>query len=87
MLPAGGPRTWQPFRQSSRDLNSSTPPEKKGSELKPQHTGHPIRGSVRSFSPTTANGAAGKSQASIDNRLLGLPDPYHRHAIGKFNTC
>jgi hypothetical protein len=29
----------------------------------------------------------GKSQAPVDNRLLGLPDPYHRHAIGTFNTC
>jgi hypothetical protein len=23
----------------------------------------------------------------VDNWLLGLPDPYHRHAIGTFNTC
>jgi hypothetical protein len=30
--------------------------------------------------------AVGKSQASVDSRLLGLPDPYHRHAIGTFNT-
>jgi hypothetical protein len=29
----------------------------------------------------------GKSQTSVDNRLLGLPDPYHRHAISTFNTC
>jgi hypothetical protein len=29
----------------------------------------------------------GKSQAPADNRLLGLPDLYHRHAIGTFNTC
>jgi hypothetical protein len=28
-----------------------------------------------------------KSQASVDNRLLGLPDPYLWHAIGTFNTC
>jgi hypothetical protein len=28
----------------------------------------------------------GLSQASIDNRLLGLPGPYHRHAIA-MNTC
>jgi hypothetical protein len=28
----------------------------------------------------------GKSQAPVDNRLLGLPGPYHRHAIGTFNT-
>jgi hypothetical protein len=31
--------------------------------------------------------AVGKSQAPVDNRLLGLPDPYHRHVIGTFNTC
>jgi hypothetical protein len=30
--------------------------------------------------------AVGKSQAPIDNRLLGLPGPYHRHAISTFNT-
>jgi hypothetical protein len=29
----------------------------------------------------------GKSQAFVDIRLLGLPGPYHRHAIGTFNTC
>jgi hypothetical protein len=43
--------------------------------------------SVPNLSPTTANGAVGKSQASVDNRLLGLLGPYHRHAIGTFNTC
>jgi hypothetical protein len=26
------------------------------------------------------------SQAPVDHQLLGLPDPYHRHAIGTFNT-
>jgi hypothetical protein len=31
--------------------------------------------------------AVGKSQAPVDNRLLGLPGPYHRHAIGTFSTC
>jgi hypothetical protein len=30
---------------------------------------------------------SGESQTSVDDRLLGLPDPYHRHAIGTFNTC
>jgi hypothetical protein len=29
----------------------------------------------------------GQSQSSIDGWLLGLPGPYHRHAIGMFNTC
>jgi hypothetical protein len=38
-------------------------------------------------SPTTANGAVGKSQAYVDNWLLGLSGSYHRYAIGTFNTC
>jgi hypothetical protein len=31
--------------------------------------------------------SVGKSQASVDNRLLGLPGPYHRHVTSMFNTC
>jgi hypothetical protein len=31
--------------------------------------------------------SSGKSQTSVDNRLLGLPDSYHRLAIDTFNTC
>jgi hypothetical protein len=46
-----------------------------------------IRRSIPSFSPTITNKAVGKSQASVDNRLLGLLRPYRRHAIGTFNTC
>ncbi len=73
--------------QSSTDLNRSTAPEMKGSRHNPQHAGHLIRGSVPSFSPTNSQRAVGKSQAPVNNRLLGLPGPYHRHAIGTFNTC
>jgi hypothetical protein len=29
----------------------------------------------------------GQSQTSVDSQLLGLLGPYHRHAIGTFNTC
>jgi hypothetical protein len=29
----------------------------------------------------------GISQAPVGDPLLGLPDPYHRHVIGTFNTC
>jgi hypothetical protein len=29
----------------------------------------------------------GISQASVNSGLLGLPGPYHRYAIGTFNTC
>jgi hypothetical protein len=38
-------------------------------------------------SPTTANEAVEKRQASVDNQLLGLPGLYHRHEIGTFTTC
>jgi hypothetical protein len=45
------------------------------------------RGTHLSFSPNTAIEAVRLSQTSIDNRLLGLPGPYHRHAFGTLNTC
>jgi hypothetical protein len=31
--------------------------------------------------------SSGESQTSSNSRLLGLSGPYHRHAIGAFNTC
>jgi hypothetical protein len=31
--------------------------------------------------------SSGENQTSINSRLLGLPDPYHRHAISTYNTC
>jgi hypothetical protein len=86
-LHADDPHTWQPFAYSSTDLNRSTTLEKKAPWHNQQHTGWPIRRSVPSFSPTTANKAVEKNQASVDNRLLGLPGPYHWYAIGMFNTC
>jgi hypothetical protein len=45
-----------------------------------------VRGSHLSFSPNTAIEAVRLSQISVDNMLLGLLGPYHRHAIGTFNT-
>jgi hypothetical protein len=51
---------WQPFIQSSIDLNRSTALEKKVSRHNPQHDVHLIRGSVPSFSPTTATKQWGK---------------------------
>jgi hypothetical protein len=58
-----------------------------GSRHNPQHAGRLIHRSVPSFSPTIANRAMEKSQTSVDNWLLGLSGPCHRHAIGTFNTC
>jgi hypothetical protein len=40
-----------------------------------------------SISLKTAIEAVGLSQAPVDDRLLGLPGPYHRHVISTFNTC
>jgi hypothetical protein len=78
---------YQPFTESSTNFYRSTAPEKKGSQHNPQLDGGLIRGSILSFSPTTANEAMGKRQASIDNQLIGLLGLYHQHAIGTFNTC
>jgi hypothetical protein len=46
-----------------------------------------VRGTRLNFSPNTAIEAVRLSQAPIGGRLLGLPGPYHRHAIDTFNTC
>jgi hypothetical protein len=56
----------------------------------PDSTSQPgwvIHGTRLNFSPNTAIKIVRLSQTSIDNRLLGLPGPYHRHAIDTFNTC
>jgi hypothetical protein len=60
---------------------------KRNPRLHTQHVGWLICGSPSSFSPTLNQRSSGESQASVDGRLLGLPGPYHRHAIGTFNTC
>jgi hypothetical protein len=56
----------------------------------PDSTSQPdwvARGTHLSFSYKIAIEAVGLSQAPVDGWLLGLPGPYHRHAIGTFNTC
>jgi hypothetical protein len=86
-IPAGGPRTWQPFARRRQIWTDLTAPEKKGSRHNPQHAVWPIRRSVPSFSPEPDNEAGGVSQASDDDQLLGFLGKYHWHAIGTFNTC
>jgi hypothetical protein len=86
-LPVGSLRTWQPFAKSSTTMDRATAPEKKGSWHNPQHVGWPIHGSVPNFSPDPAIEAVGVKPPSFGNQLLGLPDPYHQHAINTFNTC
>jgi hypothetical protein len=75
------------FHESSTELDRVTAPKKKGSRHNPQHTGWPICGSVPSFSLEPTNEAVEKAKTSINSKLLGLLGPYHRHAIGTFNTC
>jgi hypothetical protein len=56
----------------------------------PDSTSQPgwvTHGTRLSFSPKTTIEAVGLNQAHVDGRLLGLPGPYHWHAIGTFNTC
>jgi hypothetical protein len=85
-LPAGSPRTWQPFMSHRQIWTDPSTPEKKGSRHNPQHVGWSIRGSVPSFSHKPINEAVDLSQTSIDDKLLGLLGPYHQHTIGTFNT-
>jgi hypothetical protein len=87
MLPAGGPRMWQPFAKSSTMMDRATAPKKKGSWHNSQHDVQPIHGSVPSFSPEPAIEVVGVKAPSVDGRLLGLPGPYHRLTVGTFNTC
>jgi hypothetical protein len=86
MPPAGGPRTWQPFTLTQQSWTDSLFPRKSA----PDSTSQPdwvVHGTRLSFYPNTTIEAVRLSQTSINNRLLGLPGPYHWHAIGTFNTC
>jgi hypothetical protein len=56
-------------------MDRATDPEKKGSQHNPQHDGWSIHGSVSSFSLEVAIEAMGVKPPSVDDRLLGLPDP------------
>jgi hypothetical protein len=86
-LPTDSPYTWQPFMSHRQIWTDPLPREKKGSRHNPQHTNWSICGSVPSFSHRTASEAVGKIQASVDDKLLDLLDPYHQHAISTFNSC
>jgi hypothetical protein len=85
-LPTGGPHIWQPFTLTQQSWTDSLLPRKSAPDSTSQ-LGWVVRGTCLSFSPNTTIGAVRLSQTSVDNRLVGLPGPYHRHAIGTFNTC
>jgi hypothetical protein len=83
--------TWSTYNTISRVTNrfGRIPLllRKKGTRHNSQHTDRPIHGSVPSFSHKPTNEAVSLSQASVKDKLLGLLDPYHQHAIGTFKTC
>jgi hypothetical protein len=85
-LPAGGPRTWQPFILTQQSWTDSLLLRKSAPDSTSQ-SGWVVRGTRLSFSPNTTIKAVCLNQTSVDNRLLGLPRPYHQHAIDTFNTC
>jgi hypothetical protein len=85
-LPMGGPRICQPFTLTQQSWTDSLLPRKSALDSTSQ-PGWVVRGTCLSFSPNTAIEAVCFSQTSVDNRLLGLPGPYHWHAIGTFNIC
>jgi hypothetical protein len=75
------------FHESSTELSRHTAPEKRAPDT--------ILSASADWSvgPYTASLLSqpmkqwGQSQASINDRLLGLLGPDHQHAIGTFNTC
>jgi hypothetical protein len=85
-LPMGGPCTWQPFASHRQGWTDALLLRKSALDSTSQ-PGWVVHGTHLSFSPNTAIEAVCLSQAPIDGRLLGLPNPYHRHMIGTFNTC
>jgi hypothetical protein len=85
-LPVGGPVRDDLFRVTDTVGQILLLPRKSVPDSTSQ-PGWVAHGTHLSFSPNTAIEAVGLSQAPVDGRLLGLPGPYHRHAIGTFNTC
>jgi hypothetical protein len=85
-LPVGGLCTWQPFTSHQQCWTDPTAPEKKGSRHNP-HSGWVIRRPTTQFLSQHNHWSSNESRTSVDSRLLGLPGPYHRHAVDTFNTC
>jgi hypothetical protein len=85
-LPTGGPRMWQPCASRQQGWTDALLLRKSA----PDSTSQPswvVHGTRLSSSPSIAIDAVCLRQGPIDGRLLCLPDPYHRYAIGAFKTC
>jgi hypothetical protein len=77
---------WQPFMSHQQGWTDALLPRKSP----PDSTSQPVRvvrETCLSFSLNTVIEVVRLSQAPIDGRLLGLPNPYHWHAISTINTC
>jgi hypothetical protein len=86
MLPMCDSHTRQHFTPTQQSWTDSLLPRKSALDSTSQ-PGWVVHGTHLSFSLNTAIEAVRLSQTSVDNRLLGLPGPYHQHAIDTFNTC
>jgi hypothetical protein len=75
------------LHESSTESSSPTAPEKKGSRHNPQRTTDRSAGPYPASILSQPMKQWRQSQASINDRLLGLLGPYHKYAIGTFNTC
>jgi hypothetical protein len=86
-LPAGSPRTWQPFTSHQQSwagqlLLRKWAPDTIHSTLDDRPAdSYPV------YLPSQPMKQWRQIQASIDSRLLGLLGLYHQHVISTFNTC
>jgi hypothetical protein len=87
MLPAGGPRMWQPFRSHRQSLAGPLLLRKRAPDTILSAPADRSTGLYPASLPSLPMKQWGQSQASISGRLLGLLGPYHQYAIGTFNTC
>jgi hypothetical protein len=76
-----------PFHESLTELSRPTTQENKGSRHNPQCVADRSMGPYLASLPSQPMKKWGQSQASINDRLLGLLGSYHQYAIGMFKTC
>jgi hypothetical protein len=74
MLPAGGPRTWQPFMLTQQSWIDSLLPRKSAPDSTSQLS-WVVRGTCLSFSPNTSIEAVCLSQTSVDEETTRLTGP------------
>jgi hypothetical protein len=73
--------------QATNSIGRTLPlPRKRAPDTTPS-PGWVIHRSTTQFLSQHSHWSSNESQTSVNSRLLGLPGPYHRHAIGTFNTC